>query len=441
MKNTGRWNDSEFALDVDAAFVQGPSPRSKTLFALIAIFIIAAIWWTDWAVLDEVTHAEGKVVPSSQIQVIQNLEGGIIRKIMVSEGDVVTKDQILMQIDNTGATASYGEMLSRFYTLQGEVERLTAESEGRNLNFSPNLLAEHREIAEGQRNLYLARQAELKSQQAILRQQADQRQQELTELRSKYEQLKQSFDIAKEELSITEPLAKKGVVPKIDLLRLKREVNDLQGGLSATELSIPRVKASIREANRRIEEKYLNFRSEALRQLSERESELGGISKSIEAAKDRVTRTDVRSSVKGIIKEIKLRTIGGVIRPGQDLFEVVPVDDTLLVEAEIRPADIAFLRPDQETMVKLTAYDFAIYGGIPGRIEQISADTIRNDDDEEFYKILVRTDQNYLTRGKKHLPIIPGMVATVDVLTGKKTVLDYLLKPILRARNRALTER
>lgn len=441
MKNTGQWNDSEFALDVDAAYVQGPSPRAKSLLILICLMVVTAIWWADWAVLDEVTHAEGKVVPSSQIQVIQNLEGGIIRAIMVNEGDIVAKGQVLMQIDNTGATASYGELLSRFYSLQGEVERLRAEAAARSLNFSPKLLAEHRNIAESQRNLYLARQAELKSQQAILRQQADQREQELTELRSKYEQLKRSLAISQEELSITEPLAKTGVVPKITLLRLRREVNDLQGDLSATKLSIPRVQASISEANRRIEEKYLNFKSEALRQLSERESELGGITKSIEAAKDRVMRTDVRSSVKGIIKEIKLRTIGGVIRPGEDLFEIVPVDDTLLVEAEIRPADIAFLRPNQETMVKFTAYDFAIYGGIPGRIEQISADTIRNNDDEEFYKILVRTDQNYLVRGDKHLPIIPGMVATVDVLTGKKSVLDYLMKPILRARNRALTER
>lgn len=238
------------------------------------------------------------------------------------------------------------------------------------------------------------------------------------------------------------PLADKGIVPKVQLLQLKRELNSLEGEVSASTLALPRAKGALREANQRIEEKILNFRSLATQELSTRRGEFEAIRQQILAAKDRVTRTDVKSPVKGVVKELKISTIGGVVRPGQDIVEIVPIEDTLLVEARIRPADIAFLRPGQEATVKITAYDFSIYGGLPSKLERISADTIVDEQSgESFYKIIVRTEQTFLQRGEQKLPIIPGMIASVDTLTGRKSVLDYLLKPILKTRDNALKER
>ncbi len=437
----GRWNDADFALDVDAAYIQGVTPRSKTLLFLIVLFFAVAIGWANYAMLDEVTHAEGKVIPSSQIQVIQNLEGGIIKEITIKEGDMVDIDQILMRIDDTGLASTYGEFETRKASLRGEIERLTSEAEGRPLKFSPDLMAESQLVVLDQRNLFQARQDELQSQLNILRQQVDQRKQEKIELQAKLKQARRTLSLAQEELKIKTPLAKKGIVPKVEFLAIKREVNDLRGEVEASKLALPRADASIAEANRRIEEKLYNFKSLALRELTMKRGELEVIEESLRGAKDKVVRTDVRSPIHGVVKAVHKTTVGGVVQPGEDLVEIVPLDDSLLVEARIRPADIAFLTPNQQAMVKLTAYDFSIYGGLPGKLEQISADTIRDEQGEEFYKILVRTDKNHLVRGTETLPIMPGMVASVDVLTGRKTVMNYLLKPIFKAQQRALTER
>ena len=230
-------------------------------------------------------------------------------------------------------------------------------------------------------------------------------------------------------------------MPKGDLLRLRRQVNDLQGELEQGRLAVPRAESALGEAGKRIEKAFSTFRAEAQRDLNAHEAEIAGLKEVVFAGEDRVRRTEVRSPVRGTIKTLKIGTIGGVVQPGADLVEIVPLEDTLLVEAQVRPADIAFLAPGLPAMVKITAYDFSIYGGLKGVVEDISADTIVNERDESFYRVRVRTDRNYLGAEGQPLRIIPGMTAQVDVLTGEKTVLDYLLKPILRARSRALTER
>ena len=231
------------------------------------------------------------------------------------------------------------------------------------------------------------------------------------------------------------------VVPRGDLLRLERQVNDLQGALEQGKLAVPRAESALREANKRIENAFSTFRTDAQQQLNAAGAEMAGLKEVVTAGEDRVRRTEVRSPVHGTVKTIKINTVGGVTQPGADLVEVVPLEDTLLVEAQVRPADIAFLRPGLPATVKITAYDFSIYGGLKGTVEDISADTITNDRGEAFYRVRVRTDRNYLGSDAKPLRIIPGMTAQVDVLTGRKTVLDYLLKPILKARYNALTER
>ena len=442
MSDKLKWNDSDFASDVIAAKIQGPNPRSFLLLIGIVAFFVVAYVWADRAVLDEVTRGHGKVIPSSKVQVIQNLEGGILEELLVGEGDIVEKGQILLRIDDTGYSSRAGEIESNYLNLMGKIARLEAEASGVGISFPPELLAERQDISISEQNLFNARQSELQSQITILRQQAQQRSQEIQEINGRLKQLRSTLALANEEKSITEPLVKKGIVPKVQFLQLKREINELQGQISASNLALPRVDGALKEANQRIEEKILTFRSKASHELGVVRAEYEAARQAILGVADRVARTDVRSPVNGEVKELKIQTIGGVVRPGQDIVEIVPIDDSLLVEARIRPSDIAFLRPGQEATVKITAYDFSIYGGLPAKLERISADTIVDEQTgESFYQIIVRTDQNYLQRGENTYPIIPGMVASVDTLTGHKTVLDYILKPILKTRDLALRER
>ena len=436
-----KWDDTDFVSVVQGELSHRRHRAASLLLAIVVGFFVVAVLWADWAVLDEVTTGSGKVIPSSQLQVVQNLEGGIIKEILVREGQVVQKGEILLRIDDTGFAATYGETRAKRFAIEAAIVRLKAEIEGRPLEF-PKALAEARpDLVQAERTLFRLRKEELRSQVDILRQQASQRRQELVELKSRLRQLQRSYDLANEELAMTRPLIKEGAISRVEVLRLEREVNDLKGGLDGTRLQIPRAEAALAETQRRIEEKYAAFRAEAQRELGDRYASLAVVEETSAAAKDRVTRTEVRSPVHGTIKRLMVTTIGGVVKPGMDLVEIVPLEDTLLVEARIRPTDIAFLRPGQAATVKITAYDFSIYGGLQARLEHISADTITDERGNSFFQIRVRTDRSYLGTDDKPLPIIPGMTATVDILTGRKTVLDYLLKPILKVRDRALRER
>jgi adhesin transport system membrane fusion protein len=253
--------------------------------------------------------------------------------------------------------------------------------------------------------------------------------------------LNRSHQLAVDEMELTRPMVESGVMPQIDLLRLKREVNDLKGDSEATRLALPRAKAALAEASRRVQERLQRFRAETLKEMNDTKANLDAIAEIVTAEKDKFVRTEVRSPTRGTVKQIFVNTIGGVIRPGQDLVEIVPIEDTLLVEAKIRPSDVAFLRPGLDAMVKITAYDFSIYGGLPATLEGISADTIIDEEGDSFYRIRLRTERNSLGTEEDPLPIIAGMTASVDILTGEKTVLDYILKPILKAKQRALRER
>ncbi|CAM2909837.1 HlyD family type I secretion periplasmic adaptor subunit [Legionella worsleiensis] len=359
-----------------------------------ALFILVAILWANYAILDEVTVGEGKVIPSSEVQIIQNLEGGIIQKIYVKEGDIVNKDQVLMQIDNTRFMSSYAEAEKKIDSLQLEIIRIKAEINQTQPVFPEELQKNHPDLVKDQQSLYESRMRELV-------------------------QLTKSLELAQKELDMTRPLLKNGSVSEVEVIRLDRTVNEIKGNID-------------------------KFKSDELDKLNKARSELSALVEANKADKDRLTRTTVRSPVYGIIKQIKTTTIGGVVQPGNDIIEVVPLDDTLLIEAKIRPSDIGFIHPGQKAIVKLTAYDYSIYGGLQGKVEQISADTIVDENDkkqESFYVIRVRTDKNHLGTNEKPLPIIPGMLATVDILTGKKSVLEYILKPIIKAKNSAMRER
>ncbi len=438
----GRHPDAEFAVGRRAAAFQGPRLFAHLLLIVVVAFFVVAVGWASWATVDEVTRGEGRVIPSRHVQVVQHLEGGIVAEILAREGAIVEQGDPLLRIENITAASDLRELRSRYHYLLAATARLRAEVSETAVAFAPELLAEARDVAESELELFNTRQEELESELEILRRQAEQREQELAELRHRIGQLERSHALAAEELRVTEPLARRQIVAKTDLLRLQREVNDLSGELEATRLAVPRVESALREANRRIEEAFLNFRTQALRELNTLRTELAAVRERITAGQDRVTRTEIRSPVRGTIKRALVNTVGGVIQPGADLVEIVPLEDTLLVEANVRPSDIAFLRPGLPAMVKVTAYDFSIYGGLDATVEDISADAIADERrGESFFRVRVRTDNNHLGTEAEPLPIIPGMTTQVDIMTGEKTVLDYLLKPILRAKERALRER
>jgi len=433
--------DIEFMSEVSSASLDVAHNRSHSLLILTFLFFIAAGMWANQATLDEVTRGDGKIVPSSKIQVIQNLEGGILAEVLVVEGEMVDKGQILLKIDDTRFSSSFRETRLKHLELLARSSRLSAESRNHEYTVPKEVINAAPDLARDEETLYQSRQLELKSAIEVLQQQEIQRRQEIVEKRSRQKQLERSYDLVDQEVKMSEPLVDAGVMSEVELLRLRRTANDLQGEIDANRLSIPRIRSMLKEVLEKIEEITARFQTEAARELSDVKAELARTNETIFALEDRVIRTKVRSPVKGTIKLLKINTVGGIIQPGMDLVEIVPIDDTLLVEAKIRPSDIAFLVPGQDAMVKLTAYDFSIYGGLPAKLERISADTITNEKDESFYLIYLRTDKNFIDSKDGPLYIIPGMTTSVDILTGKKTVLDYLLKPILKAKNQALRER
>ncbi len=434
-------DDLEFMPDVHAAVRRRGRRFAYLLTVMSFLFLVVFGVWAHYAVLDEVTRGEGSVVPSRKTQVIQNLEGGILAEIRVREGDIVQEGDILVRIDNTQARASYDDVQSQYYSLLARIARIEAMLEERPIEFPPEVKENAPGAVRDQQALFDAQKRQLEAQISVLESQVKQRKQELEEMVARQEQLNSSLRIANEEMDITRPLVRNGVLPRVDLLRIERQVVDLQGELSTVRTAIPRLKTAIAEAGQRIDELVLSTRAELYQELETARAELNSIEQTVLAGQDRVTRTNVRSPVHGTIKAIHHTTVGGVIRPGEDILEIVPLDDTLLIEARIRPADIAFIRPGQEAVVKITAYDFSIYGGLKGEVENISADTIKDEEGESFYRVYLRTQETTLKRQGEELPIIPGMTATVEILTGEKSVLDYILKPILKARERALRER
>jgi len=423
-----------------------PSRFSHSILWIAALFFLVAFIWAKLAVLDEATVAQGKVIPSSRLQVIQNLEGGIVQRIEVREGEAVKKDQLLMTIDDTQFSSSYDEGIIKVQMLRAKIARLYAEATNKFFLVPEDLRQENPEVVKREEDLYKTEIAQLASQKAELTSQLTQRSQELQEAHAKKEQLERSYELVAKELSLTKPLVAQGAVSIVELLRLERTANDTKGDLNATTLSIPRLAAQLTEVQAKIESLNTAFYAKSQDELNKASAELVSELQKNKALQDRVRRTSVRSPVNGRVSKIYVNTIGGVIQPGMDLMDIVPTDDTLLVQAFVKPKDIAFLSPGQRAMVKITAYDFSVYGGLEGTLEYIGADAIENKDDpsqkgQTFYEVHVRTKKNYLGTDAKPLPIIPGMVASVDIITGQKSVLDYIMKPIFKARTEALKER
>ncbi len=427
--------------EVSKALIEdAPRVVRLTIWSLIAFFVFCLLW-ANFAVVDEVTRGDGKAIPSSRLQKIQNLEGGIVAELFVREGQIVDIGDPLLRLDDTRFASNVGETEADRLALLLRVERLSAEVQGRELLVSEEVREKAPGQADNEIQLFNSRKQQLLDEVAGLEEQLIQRQQELREFASKQQQFRNSLELLRQEIRMSEPLVAEGAISPVEVLRLKRAEVESRGQMDATTLAMPRAEAAIKEVERKIDETRGRFRSDALTQLNEARTELSKIQSTGKALEDRVNRTLVISPVRGIVKQLLVNTIGGVIQPGSDLVEIVPLGENLLVEARIRPQDIAFLHPGQEAMVKFTAYDYTIYGGLKAELEQIGADTVTDDDGNSFYVIKLRTNKSHLGSEANPLLIIPGMVASVDIITGKKSVLNYLLKPIIRARAEALRER
>jgi adhesin transport system membrane fusion protein len=440
-----RPGDSAFVTDPGMAALQGVRPEAHWILWSSVAFLFAAIAWAGLATLDEVTVGQGQVIPSGKVQVVQNFEGGIVSEIFVEPGAVVKKNQALMRIDDKRFASSYQEGDAKDAALQARIARLSAEADLQPFAAPAALEQGKPELVLQERQLFESRHREFHAGLSVLQRQLEQRRQELGEMQSRVTRLQNSYGLVQQELGMTRPAAEKGVVSRVDLIRLERQANDLKGELDIATLSVARLQTAVREATQKSEQFAADFRAQASRELSEARAEQSMVSASKVALEDRLERTLVRAPVAGTVKQVKVNTVGGVVQPGMDLIEIVPLDETLLVEARVRPADIAFIRPGLDAMIKLSAYDFSIYGGIDGTVEHVSADVIVDDRPgaraDAYYVVRVRTRHASHGAGDKRLKIIPGMQATVDIRTGRKTVLQYVLKPILRAKQTALRER
>lgn len=433
--------DVNLATDIRVSLlVQTPRGGSIILWITLILFC-GALTWAYLSEVEEVTRANGKVVPSRQLQVVQNLEGGILSEILVSVGTVVEVNQLLLRIDEKRFSGPYQETRFHYLALKAKVARLRSETYETQFVVPEEVLKENPEVAAREEGLFRSRKKELEETLGVLEEQRIQREQEISELEAKVSELSRSHKFLRSEIDLTKPLVKGGAVSEVEFLRLQRQESELQGQLSAAQLALPRAKSKLHEAKRGLIEAKLKFSNTSKAELNDAFSKLEGLTATSIALADRLERTSVRSPVRGIVNQIFINTVGGVIQPGMNLIEIVPLEDTLLVQAKIKPSDIAFLSPNLKAMVKFTAYDFTIYGGLAAQLEHISADSIVDEQGNSFYLINVRTTKNFLGTDKNPLPIIPGMVATVDILTGKKRIITYLMKPILRAQNLALRER
>ncbi len=427
-----------FEAEAEAVMSRQRTHRAQVIVRTAVVVVVVLVVWASLAHVDEVTRGEARVIPSRQLQLVQSLDGGVVSEILVQEGQVVERDQLLLKIDETRATSGVRESAAQGFALRARQARLRALAEG--VAFLPPAAAdeEERRIVDDERRLYENRLTELNTLVAINRQQLQQREQELSEARARRASAERSLELSQQELTKTRPLLASGAVSEVDILRLEREVSRARGDAEQSLAQIARVQAAIGEAQRKIQETELTFRNESRKEMAEVVGRLNALNEGAVALADKVDKSQIKSPVRGRVQRLLANTVGGVVQPGKDIVEIVPLDDALVLEARIQPKDIAFIAPGQAATVKFSAYDFSIYGGMDAEVENISPDTVVDEKGNAFYLVRVRTKAASFS---DKMPIIPGMTAEVDILTGNKSVLAYLLKPVLKAKAYALRER
>ncbi len=430
-------------LDQLAKEMRGTSPfRGSLLLGLILLFLITAGVWASITEIDDVTRAEGRIVPSRDVQVIQATEAGVLQAVHVIEGEVVDEGSVLMELDGIQLASQLDQEQQRAFGLMARIQRLQAEIDGVDLEFPPTLIERAAAVVRSETALYHGRLAELQSEIDILERQRGQRRQELEEGRVDRQTAQETLALLDEETTMIAPLVERGLEPETTLLEIRRRESEWRGRETRAQAALARLQAGLDEIDDQIAARRSRYRAAALSDLALATAELAALEPSLPALASRADRSVLRAPVRGIVNRIHRSTLGGLARAGEDLIEIVPLDDTLLVEAYVRPADIAFIYPGQPVKVKITAYDFSRYGSLDGEIVRIGADAVTRSerDPEEFFIVQVRTEDNFLDADGVAVEIIPGMVAEIDILAGRKTVLEYLTRPVVRVRDRALRE-
>lgn len=421
-------------------------PRAWTQIIVVVIcVVIAFLLWANWAEVDQISRAEGKVIPSGKSQIVQSAEPGVVTDILVRSGEQVSAGQLLVRLDDTTTASSAGEVEARVLALSAQVERLRIESTGLTLSdyVCPDVVSnEAPDVCSAERDLLESRLQSRTSTAEVLRQRVEQRQRELNEVNVNQDRLETNLTIAQERLALVEPMAERGLTARTDLLALRAEVNDLSGQIAAAEENAARLAAALLEAQLQVQQADQQFRQEALSELTLSSAELASAEQLLRGATDRVNRTEVRSPVDGIVNAVDVTTIGAVVSAGARLMDIVPKSDFLLVEARLKPSDVAFVIPGQTARIQFTAYDFSVYGGLQGIVDNVSADSLVDEQTREtYYLVTVRAEETALNYRGQELATLPGMVTTVDIITGKHSILQYLLKPINKVRQEALIER
>ncbi|RUY01127.1 HlyD family type I secretion periplasmic adaptor subunit [Mesorhizobium sp. M7A.F.Ca.CA.004.04.1.1] len=420
------------------------------LFASASIFIIGALFvvfvaWASFAEVDEIARGDGKVIPASKTQIIQASEAGVVQEIAVTIGQVVKKNDLIIRLDNTLNTSSLGEQQAKARALEVRIARLKYEQAGNLSGPFPcpqDIQSVAPQICDNEQKLLIARRGNFDNKLPVLKSRLDQRERELAEAQANSDRLTKNLVVSDQEAKLVDAMVKKGLMARTEQLRVEREQTELNGQLNLAGETIKKIKSSITEAQLQVEELGLQLQQEALDDLTQALAELSVVDETIRGATDKVARTDIRSPVDGIVNTLELNTVGAFVQPGAVVAGIVPTSETLLVEARVSPRDVAFIRPDQVALIKVTAYDFSIFGGIEGKVSNITADSLVDQKTgEPYYQVRVATDKSTLQRDGKAYSIIPGMICSVDIKTGRKTILHYLLKPINKAREEAMSER
>lgn len=431
----------DFLNSRSAAVLEQTALRSKIFLWILILTVVVAIFWMDRTMLDEVVKGAGKIVPSGRIKSIQNLEGGIIKEIMVKEGDSVKKGQSLLKIEDIFYSSSHEKNRLKYDELYAKSIRLKAEAFSKPFLLPRKMENGLTELVEKEHNLYESNQQQLHKSMEVIRAQITQHHEKLEELKESHKELKEEIELVQMQIDINIPLVDRKIVSKVDFLKLQQEKNNVQQELTKTRYAIKTMKSVIKETENTLDGTNLAFQNTAKVEFNSIDAEMKRIKETQLALKDQVKRTLIHSPVTGVVKIMHVNTIGGVVQPGREIMDILPTGDTLLVEVRIHPKDIAFIYPDQRAVIKLTAYDFSIYGGLNGKVARISPDSITEPDGITYYNVLIETDRNYLGTKDSPLKLIPGMVVDSDIITGKKSILSYIIGPVLKTTENALKER
>ncbi len=433
--------DYEYMNSLSSAVMQMQPNRLHWVLIAFVVTIFLFIIWASFAKIDEISRGSGKVVPSGQNQILQNLEGGIISEILVREGDFVKQGQVLIRINNEKSESTMASSTLKALALQAQNLRLQAELKQIPFEYTRTDDEQMNQFLENEERMYSINKQQLESQVQILKEQLNQKNSQLQDAIQSKEHLEISLSMITKEVEMTEPMVKRGIRSQVDFLKLQREENDAKQKYRSSILTIEKTKSEIKEIETKINEVYETHKVKVREQFNEKMSELKELQATSVAYKDQVLRTTVKSPSNGIVQTLHVNTIGGAIKPAQDLIEIVPTDYNLIVEVKILPSDIAFIYQGQKAIVKFSAYDFSIFGGLEGHVVNISPDTITDKDEKTYYLVRIQTEKNFLGNENNPMKIIPGMVADVDIITGKKSILDYILKPILKTKQYTFTER